>query len=164
MELDDSVSDLEREVDQEVRTSLAKHPLTVMTLFVNPMQVCLSSRPFPLQRTRSQDQFAPTEDLSKYPRTLAKDLELLFTLLPPPAQSEAQEHVSEKKVESPLVIFNPPEEVMYPLRGNLQDLSKKRGVEVDVKGWGDVMEGASRRGSISYHSGSGTGLGLALMI
>jgi pantoate--beta-alanine ligase len=50
--------------------------------------------------------------------------------------------------ESPLVIFNPAEEVMYPLRGNLQDLSQKRGVEVDVKGWGDVMEGASRRMSL----------------
>jgi pantoate--beta-alanine ligase len=46
------------------------------------------------------------------------------------------------------VIFNPSEEVMYPLRGNLQDLSQKRGVEVDVKGWGDVMEGASRRKSL----------------
>lgn len=36
---------------------------------------------------------------------------------------------------------------MYPLKGNLQDLSQKRGVEVDVKGGGDVMEGASRRES-----------------
>jgi hypothetical protein len=36
---------------------------------------------------------------------------------------------------------------MYPLRGDLQDLSQKKGVEVDVKGWGDVMEGASRRKS-----------------
>jgi pantoate--beta-alanine ligase len=107
--------------------------------------------------TRSQDQFAPTEDLSKYPRTLAKDLELLSTLLPPPIQSKAQEHVSEKKVESPLVIFNPPEEVMYPLRGNLQDLSQKKGVEVDVKGWGNVMEGASRRKSRSRNLGFGTG-------
>jgi hypothetical protein len=34
---------------------------------------------------------------------------------------------------------------MYPLKGDLQDLKQKRGVEVDVKGWGDVMEGASRR-------------------
>lgn len=46
------------------------------------------------------------------------------------------------------MIFNPAEEVMYPLRGDLQDLSLKRGVEVDVKGWGDVMEGASRRKSL----------------
>jgi len=52
-------------------------------------------------------------------------------------------------VDNPLVIFNPNDEVMYPLRGNLQDLSLKRGVEVDVKGWGDVMEGASRRMSLS---------------
>lgn len=34
---------------------------------------------------------------------------------------------------------------MYPLKGELQDLSAHRGVEVDVKGWGDLMEGASRR-------------------
>jgi hypothetical protein len=53
--------------------------------------------------------------------------------------------IPEKIEDSPLVIFNPNEEVMYPLRGNLQDLSQKKGVEVDVKGWGDVMEGASRR-------------------
>ena len=52
-------------------------------------------------------------------------------------------------VDNPLVFFNPSDEVMYPLRGNLQDLSLKRGVEVDVKGWGDVMEGASRRMSLS---------------
>lgn len=46
-----------------------------------------------------------------------------------------------------LVVFAPAPEVMYPLKGDLQDLGKKRGVEVDVKGWGDVMEGASRRKS-----------------
>lgn len=34
---------------------------------------------------------------------------------------------------------------MYPLKGELQDLGRKRGVEVDVKGWAEVMEGASRR-------------------
>jgi pantoate--beta-alanine ligase len=46
-----------------------------------------------------------------------------------------------------LVVFAPGPEVMYPLQGDLQDLGKKRGVEVDVKGWGNVMEGASRRES-----------------
>ena len=46
------------------------------------------------------------------------------------------------------MIFNPGDEVMYPLRGDLQDLRQKKGVEVDVKGWGDVMEGASRRMSL----------------
>lgn len=47
--------------------------------------------------------------------------------------------------ESPLVVFAPTADVMYPLKGELQDLSAHRGVEVDVKGWGDLMEGASRR-------------------
>lgn len=103
--------------------------------------------------------FAPTEDLSKYPRTLQRDLELLSTLLPDisdhshsPATGEAtptptpgrQSEMGEAP-PPPLVIFNPSDEVMYPLRGNLQDLKQKRGAEVDVKGWGDVMEGASRR-------------------
>ena len=46
-----------------------------------------------------------------------------------------------------LVVFAPGPDVMYPLKGDLQDLGRKRGVEVDVKGWGDVMEGASRRES-----------------
>jgi pantoate--beta-alanine ligase len=78
-------------------------------------------------------------------------LELLSTLLPPSDPNSSDTHTSEEAQElekSPLVIFNPAEEVMYPLRGNLQDLSLKRGVEVDVKGWGDVMEGASRRMSL----------------
>jgi hypothetical protein len=97
---------------------------------------------FPKNQGGSNEQFAPTEDLSKYPRTLARDLELLSTLLPDDTGSETE-------IKAPLVIFNPSDEVMYPLRGDLQDLSQKKGVEVDVKGWGDVMEGASRRLSMS---------------
>jgi len=34
---------------------------------------------------------------------------------------------------------------MYPLKGELQDLGRHRGVTVDVKGWGEIMEGLSRR-------------------
>ena len=34
---------------------------------------------------------------------------------------------------------------MYPLKGELQDLQKHRGVTVELKGWGEVMEGQSRR-------------------
>ncbi|WVR04367.1 pantoate-beta-alanine ligase [Kwoniella sp. DSM 27419] len=159
-----------------VRTSLARHPLTVMTLFVNPMQ------------------FAPHEDLSSYPRTLERDLALLQTLLPASAQPRAMrglgvsEHDSSRPLrgdptlapvrpgsrthtsdvrngsiasssttstlmtattpggmwDSPLVVFAPNPDVMYPLKGELQDLNKHRGVSVELRGWGDVMEGASR--------------------
>ncbi|WWC59145.1 pantoate-beta-alanine ligase [Kwoniella dejecticola CBS 10117] len=101
-----------------VRASLSRHPLTVMTLFVNPMQ------------------FAPHEDLSSYPRTFERDLSLLQSILPPPA--------SPRQLHSPLVIFAPTPDVMYPLKGELQDLRSHKGVEVDVRGWAEVMEGASR--------------------
>jgi pantoate--beta-alanine ligase len=47
--------------------------------------------------------------------------------------------------QTPLVVFNPGPDVMYPLKGELQDLTRHRGVSVDVRGYGDVMEGASRR-------------------
>jgi pantoate--beta-alanine ligase len=47
--------------------------------------------------------------------------------------------------QTPLVVFNPAPDVMYPLKGELQDLTRHRGVSVDVRGYGDVMEGASRR-------------------
>jgi pantoate--beta-alanine ligase len=99
-----------------------------MTLFVNPTQ------------------FAPHEDLSSYPRTLARDLELLETLLK-----------EESKQDDRLVVFTPDRETMYPLsnlpssktassgEGMLQDVTKQRGAFVEVKGWGDVLEGASRR-------------------
>ncbi|OXG33532.1 pantoate-beta-alanine ligase [Cryptococcus neoformans Bt15] len=137
-----------------VRTSLNRHPLTVMTVFVNPMQ------------------FAPHEDFGAYPRQLERDLSLLNTLLPssnslPPAlrglgisENDAyrptfassstsssgggEDGKLKEAPESPLVVFAPTADVMYPLKGELQDLSAHRGVEVDVKGWGDLMEGASR--------------------
>lgn len=44
-----------------------------------------------------------------------------------------------------MVVFAPNADVIYPLKGELQDLSAHRGVEIDVKGWGDLMEGVSRR-------------------
>ncbi|ORY25324.1 putative PAN6 Pantoate-beta-alanine ligase [Naematelia encephala] len=151
-----------------IRTSLQRHALTVMTLFVNPMQ------------------FAPTEDLSSYPRNMERDLALLLSLVSSPDSgrsssvrglgvSENESHrpseqrtvrglgVSEhdnrirpapdssattagglEKGESPLIVFAPTPDVMYPLKGELQDLGKHRGVSVDVRGFGDVMEGASR--------------------
>lgn len=120
-----------------VRASLSSHPLTVMSLFVNPMQ------------------FAPHEDLSAYPRTMESDLESLRSILPSgpaPIQglgiSEYDRRVEPRqKVDNPLVVFAPTLDQMYPLRGELQDLDRHRGVTVTVNGWGDVMEGASRRES-----------------
>ncbi|OCF41839.1 pantoate-beta-alanine ligase [Kwoniella heveanensis CBS 569] len=146
-----------------VRTSLARHPLTVMTLFVNPMQ------------------FAPHEDLSAYPRTFERDMSLLQTLLPsttqprslrglgvsefdsfrtPPSPRSASDPRPRSLngnsqdsspvmngggvVDSPLVVFAPTPDVMYPLKGELQDLGKHRGLSVELRGWGEVMEGASR--------------------
>ncbi|ODN96448.1 pantoate-beta-alanine ligase [Cryptococcus wingfieldii CBS 7118] len=100
-----------------VRTSLSQNPLTVITVFVNPMQ------------------FAPTEDFSAYPRQLERDLSTLNSLLPSPGTLDN---------ESPLVVFAPSPDVMYPLKGELQDLDAHKGVEVDVSGWGELMEGASR--------------------
>jgi pantoate--beta-alanine ligase len=122
-----------------VRTSMKRNPLTVMSLFVNPMQ------------------FAPHEDLDSYPRTLERDLEALRSLLPtgpatPISGLGISEYDRRVKPASPLaenepaiVVFAPTTDVMYPLRGELQDLDAHRGVNVSVKGWGDVMEGSSRR-------------------
>jgi hypothetical protein len=74
-------------------------------------------------------------------------------------------------LESPLVVFAPQRETMYPLstippeafldeidadgrtasvdsaagEAMLQDTARQRGGFVEVKGWGDVLEGESRR-------------------
>ncbi|KAL1408462.1 pantoate-beta-alanine ligase [Vanrija albida] len=121
-----------------VKTSLKRHPFTVMTLFVNPMQ------------------FAPHEDLSAYPRTFERDMDSLRSLLPTGPESPIHGlGISEydgrptprsqrQPSDSPLVVFAPTADVMYPLRGELQDMSRRKGASVEVRGWGEVMEGASR--------------------
>jgi hypothetical protein len=75
-------------------------------------------------------------------------------------------------LESPLVVFAPTRETMYPLstipaeafledaeegssatgEAMLQDTTKQRGAFVEVKGWGDVLEGESRRERLSCFS------------
>ncbi|ORX34342.1 hypothetical protein BD324DRAFT_583367 [Kockovaella imperatae] len=124
-----------------VRHALNRHALTVMTLFVNPMQ------------------FAPTEDLSKYPRTLEQDLALLaevvtkhastrstitgtqLTSTDAPFRAAAYEIAS---AQSPLIVFNPHQYEMYPLRGELQDMNKHSGLRIEMRGIGNVLEGQSR--------------------
>lgn len=122
-----------------VRTSLKRHPLTVMSLFVNPMQ------------------FAPHEDLNAYPRTMDRDVELLKGLLPGGPRSPISGlGISEndgwrptprplESHESPLIVFAPTVDSMYPLRGELQNMQQQKGAVVQLRGWGEVMEGASRR-------------------
>lgn len=120
-----------------VRHSLRVNPLTVVSIFVNPTQ------------------FAPHEDLASYPRTLPTDLEALQTLL-------QDELPGGDAADNRLVVFTPQRETMYPLsslaatttnqaggeltgEAMLQNVNAQRGAFVEVKGWGDVLEGASRR-------------------
>lgn len=123
-----------------VRASVNRNPLTVLSLFVNPTQ------------------FAPHEDLNSYPRTFEDDMDKLRGLMRqgPSAVIHGlgiseydrrlpRQNPGPPKGESPLVVFAPTVDTMYPLRGELQNLAEHRGASVSVKGWGDVMEGASRR-------------------
>ncbi|BEJ17554.1 hypothetical protein CspHIS471_0609550 [Cutaneotrichosporon sp. HIS471] len=122
-----------------VRASVNRHPLTVMSLFVNPTQ------------------FAPHEDLNAYPRTFESDMDKLRGLMRQgPAAvihglgiSEYDRRLPKQNPgppqgESPLVVFAPTVDTMYPLRGELQNLTEHKGATIHVQGWGDVMEGASR--------------------
>ncbi|KAJ3415699.1 pantothenate synthase [Chytridiales sp. JEL 0842] len=95
----------------EGHLSLARHSKretskTVASIFVNPAQ------------------FAPTEDLDKYPRTFESDLELL-----------AKEGVD--------VVFAPTVSEMYPA-GICLDVDKQVGTFVEVKGRSHQLEGKIR--------------------
>ena len=114
---------------------MARSPLTVLSIFVNPSQ------------------FAPTEDLATYPRNLPQDLLLLESLLPPSTElaagvaalqpptvaaqeTSATEHAEQD--ESPLVVFCPDVREMYP-NGITTVRADQRGTFVEVKGFGDVL-------------------------
>jgi len=114
---------------------MARSPLTVLSIFVNPSQ------------------FAPTEDLATYPRNLPQDLSLLESLLPPAAEPAAglaalqaptvaaQEASAAERAEqddSPLVVFCPDVREMYP-NGITTVRSEQRGTFVEVQGFGDVL-------------------------
>ncbi|KAJ7654498.1 Pantoate-beta-alanine ligase [Mycena polygramma] len=98
-----------------VRRSLEENDLTVMSIFVNPAQ------------------FAPHEDLATYPRTLPHDLEVL----------EAQSVSVQSATRKPSAVFLPTVQEMYP-SGIDQDPAVQRGTFIEVKGYGNQMEGKSR--------------------
>ncbi|KZS94672.1 Pantoate-beta-alanine ligase [Sistotremastrum niveocremeum HHB9708] len=102
-----------------LKHSLSRNDLTVLSIFVNPAQ------------------FAPTEDLSTYPRTLEADLALLEQTKVPEPSTESERITS--------AIFMPTVQDMYP-SGITQDVSGQKGTFIEVKGYGHQMEGGSRPG------------------
>ncbi|KAJ7180774.1 Pantoate-beta-alanine ligase [Mycena filopes] len=100
-----------------VRKSLAQNDLTVMSIFVNPAQ------------------FAPHEDLATYPRTLPRDLEILT--------AESLSIPGGSAIRKASAVFLPSVQEMYP-SGIDQNLADQRGTFLEVKGYGQEMEGKSR--------------------
>ncbi|KAJ7623155.1 Pantoate-beta-alanine ligase, partial [Roridomyces roridus] len=99
-----------------VRRSLQENDLTVLSIFVNPAQ------------------FAPHEDLATYPRTLPRDLDII--------NAERFEH-SGTQIRTPSAVFLPSVNEMYP-SGIHQDPAVQKGTFIEVKGYGEQMEGKSR--------------------
>ncbi|KAJ7759169.1 Pantoate-beta-alanine ligase [Mycena metata] len=100
-----------------VRKSLAENDLTVMSIFVNPAQ------------------FAPHEDLATYPRTLPRDLEILT--------AESLSVSGDSKIRKASAVFLPSVREMYP-SGIDQNVAAQKGTFLEVKGYGEQMEGKSR--------------------
>src|SRR6266404_2146337 len=100
-----------------VKHSLAENDLTVVSIFVNPAQ------------------FAPHEDLATYPRTLPHDLALLSTL--------EYQRTDVDSSRTPSAVFVPSAKDMYP-SGISQDVVQQKGTFVEVKGYGEQMEGRNR--------------------
>lgn len=75
-------------------------------------------------------QFAPHEDLASYPRTLDTDLHALKNLSVPSQRTTS-------------AVFVPTVDVMYPSSVS-QVVQEQKGTFVEVKGYGELMEGASR--------------------
>ncbi|KAJ7757145.1 Pantoate-beta-alanine ligase [Mycena metata] len=100
-----------------IRKSLAENDLTVISIFVNPAQ------------------FAPHEDLATYPRTLPRDLETLT--------AESLSVSGDSTIRKASAIFLPSVREMYP-SGIDQDVAAQKGTFLEVKGYGEQMEGKSR--------------------
>lgn len=106
-----------------VRHSLRENKHTVVSIFVNPAQ------------------FAPTEDLDSYPRTLESDMEALKRL-------EDEEPDALGRLSA---VFCPTVKEMYPsLPGTntpfSQHVDQQQGAFIEVKGLSNVLEGKSRPG------------------
>ena len=101
-----------------MKHSLAANDYTIVSIFVNPTQ------------------FAPHEDLASYPRTLPQDLLALESL-------KITSSYDEKQVRTPSAVFLPTVDVMYPSSVS-QVVQDQKGTFVEVKGFGDKMEGQSR--------------------
>ncbi|TFK29630.1 Pantoate-beta-alanine ligase [Coprinopsis marcescibilis] len=99
-----------------VRSSLRENDLTVVSIFVNPAQ------------------FAPHEDLSTYPRTLARDLQLLEAEAVPTSTKD------ERKLSA---VFAPTVTEMYP-SGIVLNVTEQKGAFIEVKGFSHQMEGKTR--------------------
>ncbi|KAF9045683.1 Pantoate-beta-alanine ligase [Hymenopellis radicata] len=99
-----------------VRRSLEQNDLTVLSIFVNPAQ------------------FAPHEDLATYPKTLSSDLNLA---------SQQSFALADGSVRTVSAVFVPTVTEMYP-SGISQDVSHQKGTFIEVKGYGEQMEGKSR--------------------
>ena len=108
--------------DGLVRRSLAENDLTVVSIFVNP------------------GQFAPHEDLTSYPRTLSRDLELLS------AEKVTVSNLLSSAIpisRTPSAVFVPSVSEIYP-SGIVQNIAEQKGTFVEVKGYSHQMEGQSR--------------------
>ncbi|THH15232.1 hypothetical protein EW146_g5212 [Bondarzewia mesenterica] len=105
-----------------VKRSLEANDLTVLSIFVNPAQ------------------FAPHEDLATYPRTLPHDLAMLSSVSHSVPVSNTD---LPSALRTPSALFLPSVKEMYP-SGISQDISNQTGTFVEVKGYGEQMEGKSR--------------------
>lgn len=88
-----------------------------MSIFVNPAQ------------------FAPHEDLATYPRTLPRDLEILT--------AESLSVSGDSTIRTASAVFLPSVREMYP-SGIDQNVAAQKGTFLEVKGYGEQMEGKSR--------------------
>ena len=103
-----------------VRRSLAENDLTVVSIFVNP------------------GQFAPHEDLTSYPRTLSRDLELLSA-----EKVTVSSNLLSSAIRTPSAVFVPSVSEIYP-SGIVQNIAEQKGTFIEVKGYSHQMEGHSR--------------------